>query len=56
MLITATEDIHVTKNGKVGTELSNLHQDRVDILKSLFSILPANVTLEEAKSERLNRI
>ena len=44
------------ENGKVVAKLSNPHQDRVDIAKSLFGILPADVTLEEAKEERLNRI
>ena len=50
------EDIFITRNGKVVAKLSNPHQDRVDIAKSLFGILPADVTLEEAKEERLNRI
>lgn len=56
LLLAATEDIFITRNGKVVAKLSNPHQDRVDIAKSLFGILPANVTLEEAKEERLNRI
>ena len=50
------EDIFITRNGKVVAKLSNPHQDRVDIAKSLFGILPADVTLEEAREERLNRI
>ena len=50
LLLAATEDIFITP------KLSNPHQDRVDIAKSLFGILPADVTLEEAKEERLNRI
>ena len=50
------EDIFITRNGKVVAKLSNPYQDRVDIAKSLFGILPADVTLEEAKEERLNRI
>ncbi len=49
LLLAATEDIYITKNGKVVAKLSNPHQDRVDIAKSLFGILPADVTLEEAK-------
>lgn len=55
LLLAATEDIYIT-NGKVVAKLSNPHQDRVDIAKSLCGILPADVTLEEAKEERLNRI
>lgn len=56
LLLAATEDIFITRNGKVVAKLSNHYQDRVDIAKSLFGILPADVTLEEAKEEGLNRI
>ena len=55
-MLAATEDIFVTKNGKVVAKISNPYQDRVDIAKSLFGILPADVTLEEAREERLDRI
>ena len=41
MSITAeTEDIYITRNGKVIAKLSNPYQDRVDVAKSLFGILP----------------
>ena len=56
LLLAATEDIYILTNGKAVTKLSNPHQDRVDIAKSLFGILPAGVTVEEAKEERLSRI
>ena len=56
LALLATEDIFITRNGKVVAKLSNPYQDRVDIAKSLFGILPDNVTLEEAKEERLNLI
>ena len=56
LMLAATEDIFITKNGKVVAKLSNPHQDRVDMAKSLFGILSADITLEEAKSERLNQI
>ena len=56
LLLAETEDIYITKNGKVVAKLSNPQQDRADIAKSLFGILPSDVTLEEAREERLNRI
>ena len=56
LMLAATEDIFITKNGKVVAKLSNPHQDRVDMAKSLFGILPADITLEGAKTERLNQI
>lgn len=51
-----TEDIFITKNGKIIAKLSNPYQDRVDIAKSLFGILPTDITLEEAYQERLSQI
>ena len=48
------EDIYITLNGKVFAKLSNPYQDRVDMAKSLFGILPADITLEQAKEERLH--
>ena len=55
-MLAATEDIFITKNGKVIAKLSNPHQDRVDMAKSLFGILPDDVSLEEAREERLEKI
>ena len=46
LMLAETEDIYMT----------NPYQDRVDIAKSLFGILPNDMTLEEAKEERLNGI
>ena len=56
LLLAATEDIFITRNGKVVAKLSNPNQDRVDIAKSLFGVLPADMTLEESRDERLNLI
>ena len=56
LLLSATEDIFITKNGKIVAKLCNPNQDRVDMAKSLFGILSQDVTLEEAKNERLDRI
>ena len=56
LLLSATEDIFITKNGKVVAKLSNPNQDRVDMAKSLFGILPRNITLDDAKNERLDNI
>ena len=56
LLLAEKEDIYITKNGKVIAKLSNPYQDRVDMAKSLFGILPADVTLEEAQKERLSKI
>ena len=56
LLLSATEDIYITRNGKVVSKLTNPFQERVDVAKSLFGILPGDITLKQAKEERLGRI
>lgn len=56
LLLAATEDIFITRNGKVVAKLSNPNQDRVEMAKSLFGILSNDITLEETKRERLDNI
>lgn len=56
LTLSATEDIYITKNGKVIAKLTNPFQERVDIAKSLFGIIPSDITLEEAREEKLNKI
>lgn len=43
LLLAATEDIFITRNGKVVAKLSNPNQDRVEMAKSLFGILSAQI-------------
>ena len=54
LLLSAKEDIFITKNGKIVAKLTNPHQNRVNTAKSLFGILPEDASLEDAKAERLN--
>ena len=56
LLLAATEDVYITKNGKVVAKLSNPNQDRVNMAKSLFGVLPQDITLEEDKNERIDTI
>lgn len=50
------EDIYIIENGKIVAKLSNPNADRVEMAKSLFGIIPADVTLDEAKAERADNI
>lgn len=50
------EDIFITQYGKVVAKLTSPFQDRLEIAESLFGSVPATMTLEEAREERLNRI
>lgn len=56
LILSATEDVYITRNGKVISKLTNPFQQRVDIAKALFGVIPADITLEEAREERLKRV
>lgn len=56
LLLSATEDIYITRNGKIISKLTNPFQNRIDVAKSLFGILPENASPEDAKKERLNNL
>lgn len=53
LVLSATEDVLITKNGKVVAKLTNPYQDRAQTAKSLFGILPIDADVDEAKRERL---
>lgn len=55
LLLSATEDIYITKNGKVIAKLTNPYQNRVKTAKSLFGILPNNISVDDIKEERLSK-
>ncbi len=47
------EEILISQNGKIVAKLTTPYQDRVDAAKSLFGIIPGDITLEEARMERI---
>jgi len=54
--LVANQDIIITKNGKSVAKLSSTKQDKVEIAKSLFGIIPdEGATLEQIREERLAR-
>ena len=56
LVLAAREDIFITKNGKTIAKLTSPYQQKMDIVDSLYGILPDTVTLEGTKEERLSRI
>ncbi len=56
LLLSATEDIFITKNGKIIAKLTNPFQDRVDLVEALVGVLNDDITLEKAREERLSKI
>ena len=53
LLLSATEDIYITKNGKIIAKLSNPHQDKASAAQSLFGILQQDADIDISKEERL---
>jgi len=56
LLLAMTEDIFISQHGKVVAKLTNPFQNKLEIAKSLFGILPQTMTLEDAKEERVSEI
>ena len=56
LMLAETEDVFITKNGKVIAKLTNPNADRVEMAKSLLGVIHADVTVEEARDERLDNI
>lgn len=52
--LAATEEVFITKNGRVIAKLTSPYNDLVAAANSLAGIIPANITLEEARAERLS--
>ena len=56
LVLAASEDIIVTKNNRPIAKLTNVKEDKMEILNSLVGVIPNNgCTLEDAKKERLAR-
>lgn len=49
------EDVIVTKNGRKIARIIREEDDLVEVAKSLFGILPPDISLDEIKSERMKR-
>ena len=56
LLLSMTEDIYITRNGKVVSKLTNPFQDKLSTVDALFGCVPDTVTLEEAREERLDTL
>ena len=48
-----TQDILITKNGKLIARLTTAKPDKVAAAKALFGILPSDINADEAREERL---
>ena len=53
LVLASKQDVFITQYGKVVAKLTNPFQDRVEIVESLFGVLPQTTTVEEALEERI---
>ncbi|MCD8108841.1 MAG: type II toxin-antitoxin system prevent-host-death family antitoxin [Clostridiales bacterium] len=56
LLLAASEDVFITRNGKTIAKLTSPYQNKLDILDELAGSVPATMTLEEAREERLSKV
>ena len=56
LLLAATEDIYIIKNGTTVAKLVSPYQNKLSLVDELFGSVPDTLSLEEAREERLNKI
>ena len=56
LLLSAAEDIFITKNGKVIAKLTNPFQDKLDTVEALCGSIPSEITLEKSREEFLSKL
>jgi len=56
LLLAATEDVYITRNGKTVARLTSPYQDKLDTVESLFGSVPSEMTLEESRTKKLDEI
>lgn len=56
LLLAASEDVYITRNGKTIAKLTSPYRNKLDIVDELAGSVPAAMTLEEAREERLGKI
>lgn len=54
LMLAKEEDIYITRNGKVVAKLTDPYNDRKALVNSLAGVISADITLEEARDERLS--
>ena len=56
LLLAATQDIYITRNGKTIAKLVSPYLDKVNTVDTLFGSVPDSMTLDEAREERLSSL
>ena len=56
LLLAATEEVYITRNGKTIAKLTSPSQNKLNTVESLFGSVPATMTLEQAREERLGKL
>lgn len=54
--LSGTRDILIAHNGKIIAKLTSSFKDRIDVVNELSGSVPSEMTLEEVRAERADRI
>ncbi|MEL7656481.1 antitoxin Phd_YefM of type II toxin-antitoxin system [Desulfitobacterium sp. LBE] len=55
LTLASEEEIIIMRNGKAVAKLSKVEDNKIEVAKSLFGILPKEASLELAREERLKK-
>ena len=51
-----SEDVYITKNGRIMCKLTTPYVDKLLLVESLVGVLPEDADIEEAREERLKNV
>ncbi len=51
--LSRTEDVYITRNGKVFTKITNPYASKLTILRSLKGSIPSHMSIEEERTKSL---
>ena len=56
LAIALDEDVYISKNGKIIAKLTQPFQNKMSIIDELNGCISSEITLDEARAERLSKI
>lgn len=56
LILSQSEDVYVTTNGRIVTKLSNPFNDKAESVKKVFGILSSDISLEEDEKDMFKKV
>ena len=54
--LSKTEDVYITRNGKIFAKITNPYADKLATLRSLKGSIPSSMSVEEVEEERTKNL